>query len=49
VAEKSGAALAVLVGEKERASGTVVVKTMQSRSQEELPREGLAAALRARL
>jgi histidyl-tRNA synthetase len=49
VAEKTGAAFAVLVGEKERASGTVVLKTLATRSQEELPREGLAAALRARL
>ena len=49
VAEKSGAAFAVLVGEKERASGTVVLKTLETRSQEELPRAGLAGALRARL
>ena len=49
LAEKSGAAFAVLVGEKERASGTVILKTLEKRSQEELPREGLADALRARL
>lgn len=49
VAEKSGAAFAILVGQKERASGTVVLKTMEARSQEDLPREGLAEALRARL
>jgi histidyl-tRNA synthetase len=49
VAERTGAVFAVLVGEKERASGTVVLKTLETRSQEELPREGLADALRARL
>jgi len=49
VAEKTGAAFAVLVGEKERASGNVVLKNLATRSQEELPREGLADALRARL
>jgi histidyl-tRNA synthetase len=49
IAEKSGAALAVLVGEKERASGTVVVKTLETRSQEDVPRSSIVEALRARL
>jgi histidyl-tRNA synthetase len=49
VAEKTEAAFAVLVGEKERASGTVILKTLATRSQEALPRAGLADVLRARL
>ncbi|HEX7616582.1 MAG TPA: histidine--tRNA ligase [Thermoanaerobaculia bacterium] len=49
VAEKTEAAFAVLVGEKERVSGTVILKTLATRSQEELPRVGLADVLRARL
>jgi histidyl-tRNA synthetase len=49
VAERSGAAFAVLVGDRERASGIVVLKTLEARSQEELPRAGLVEALRARL
>ncbi|MDL2716410.1 MAG: histidine--tRNA ligase [Acidobacteriota bacterium] len=48
-AEKSGAVIAVLVGQEEGLRGTVVVKTLATRSQEELPREGLAAVLQARL
>ena len=48
-AEKSGSLLAVLVGQEERLRGTVVVKNLATRSQEELPRVGLADALRARL
>ena len=47
--EKSGLSFAVLVGQNESARGAVVVKNLATRSQEELPREGLAAALRARL
>jgi histidyl-tRNA synthetase len=49
VAERSGATFAVLVGEKERASGTVVLKTMETRSQEEVPRASLAHLLLPRL
>ena len=49
VAEKTGAALAVLLGEKEREEGIVNVKDLARRTQESLPRLGLAAALRARL
>ena len=48
-AEKSGAVLAVLVGQEERLRGTVVVKDLAKRAQEEVPREGLVEALRARL
>jgi histidyl-tRNA synthetase len=47
--EKTGLSFAVLVGQNESARGAVVVKNLATRSQEELPREGLAAALRARL
>ncbi|MFI5120478.1 MAG: histidine--tRNA ligase [Thermoanaerobaculia bacterium] len=49
VAEKIGAALAVLLGQKERDAGVVNVKDLARRTQESLPRLGLAAALRARL
>ncbi len=48
-AEKAGVSLAVLVGQEETARRAVVVKNLAERSQEELPREGLADALRARL
>ncbi|MGZ5426204.1 MAG: histidine--tRNA ligase [Thermoanaerobaculia bacterium] len=49
VAEKTGAALAILLGQKEREEGIVNVKDLARRTQESLPRLGLAAALRARL
>ena len=49
VAEKTGAALAILLGQKEREVGVVNVKDLARRTQESLPRAGLAAALRARL
>ncbi len=49
VAEKTGAVLAVLLGQKEREGGVVNVKDLARRTQEALPRLGLAAALRARL
>jgi histidyl-tRNA synthetase len=49
VAEKTGAALAILLGQKEREQGIVNVKDLARRTQESLPRLGLAAALRARL
>jgi histidyl-tRNA synthetase len=49
VAEKTGAALAVLLGKKEREGGVVNLKDLARRTQEALPRAGLAAALRARL
>jgi histidyl-tRNA synthetase len=49
VAERSGAAFAVLVGEKERASGSVVLKTLETRSQESVPRGLVVETLRARL
>ncbi len=48
-AEKSGCVLAVLVGQEEGLRGAVVVKDLATRTQEELPRAGLADALRARL
>ncbi|HEX7528738.1 MAG TPA: His/Gly/Thr/Pro-type tRNA ligase C-terminal domain-containing protein, partial [Thermoanaerobaculia bacterium] len=48
-AEKAGVGLAVLVGQEETTRRAVVVKNLAERSQEELPREGLADALRARL
>ncbi len=48
-AEKAGIVLAVLVGQNETVRGAVVVKNLATRSQEELPREGLADVLRARL
>ncbi len=48
-AEKTGVALAVLVGQDETARRAVVVKNLATRTQEELPRKGLADALRARL
>jgi histidyl-tRNA synthetase len=47
--ERTGISLAVLVGQEEGLRGAVVVKSLATRSQEELPREGLAEALRARL
>jgi histidyl-tRNA synthetase len=49
VAEKSGAAFAVLVGEKERAAGSVVLKTLETRSQEDVSRASVVETLRARL
>ena len=49
IAERTGAAFAVLLGEKERAAGTVVLKTLETRSQEELPRASVVETLRARL
>jgi len=49
VAEKTGAALAILLGQKEREERIVNVKDLARRTQESLPRLGLAAALRARL
>ena len=49
VAEKTGAALAILLGQKEREGDIVIVKDLARRTQESLPRLGLAAALRARL
>jgi histidyl-tRNA synthetase len=49
VAEKTGAALAILLGQKEREGEIVIVKDLARRTQESLPRVGLAAALRARL
>lgn len=49
VAERTGAAFALLLGEKERAAGTVVLKVLETRSQEELPRASVVDTLRARL
>ena len=49
VAKKTGAALAILLGQEEREKGIVNVKDLARRTQESLPRLGLAAALRARL
>jgi histidyl-tRNA synthetase len=48
-AAKTGIVFAVIVGQEESLRGTVVVKNLETRSQEELPRAGLADALRARL
>ena len=47
--ERTGISLAVLVGQNETSRGAVVVKNLATHSQEELAREGIAAALRARL
>jgi len=47
-ADKSGARFCLVLGTEELAAGTVVVKTMRDGNQETLPREGLAAALRAK-
>ncbi len=49
VAERTGAAFAILLGEKERAAGTVLLKVLETRSQEELPRASVVETLRARL
>ncbi len=49
VAERTGAAFALLLGEKERAAGTVVLKILATRSQEEVPRASVVETLRARL
>lgn len=49
VAERTGAAFALLLGEKERAAGTVLLKILATRSQEELPRGSVVETLRARL
>jgi histidyl-tRNA synthetase len=49
VAERTGASFALLLGEKERAAGTVVLKVLATRSQEELPRASVVETLRARL
>jgi histidyl-tRNA synthetase len=48
-AERTGISLVVLVGQNETARRAVVVKNLATHSQEEMPRQGLAAALRARL
>ena len=48
-ADKSGARFCLVLGTEELAAGTVVVKNMQGGGQETLPRDGLAAALRARM
>jgi histidyl-tRNA synthetase len=49
VAERTGAAFALLLGEKERTAGTVLLKVLATRSQEELPRGSVVETLRARL
>ena len=49
VAERTGVAFALLLGEKERAARTVLVKNLATRSQEELPRAAVVETLRARL
>ena len=49
VAEKTGAVLAILLGQREREQGIVNVKDLARHTQEPLPRLGLATALRARL
>jgi histidyl-tRNA synthetase len=48
-AEKLGLSWVVLVGENETARGVALVKTLATRSQEEIPRERLVETLRARL
>ncbi len=47
--EKTGISLVVLVGQNETARGTVVLKDLAARSQEELPRASVVETLRARL
>jgi histidyl-tRNA synthetase len=49
VAERTGAAFALLLGEKERAAGTVLLKVLATRSQEELARTAVVETLKARL
>ncbi|MGZ6971249.1 MAG: His/Gly/Thr/Pro-type tRNA ligase C-terminal domain-containing protein, partial [Thermoanaerobaculia bacterium] len=49
VAERSGAAVAILLGQKEREERTVNLKDLAERTQEVIPRAGLVEALRARL
>jgi len=49
VAEKTGAALAILLGQKEREEGIVNVKDLARRTQEVVPRAAVVEALRARL
>jgi histidyl-tRNA synthetase len=48
-ADRSGAQVAVLLGEEEWARGEVVLKDLKSGKQETVPRDALSAALRARL
>jgi histidyl-tRNA synthetase len=49
VAERSGAALAILLGQKEREGRIVNLKDLAGRTQEAVPRAGVVAAVRARL
>ncbi|MFI5198283.1 MAG: histidine--tRNA ligase [Thermoanaerobaculia bacterium] len=49
VAERSGAAVAILLGQKEREERTANLKDLARRTQEVIPRAGLIEALRARL
>ena len=49
VAERTGAAFALLLGEKERAAGTVLLKALATRSQEEVARAAVVETLQARL
>jgi histidyl-tRNA synthetase len=49
VAERSGAAIAILLGQKEREERTANLKDLAGRTQEVIPRAGLIEALRARL
>jgi histidyl-tRNA synthetase len=49
VAERSGAAVAILLGQKEREERTANLKDLAGRTQEVIPRAGLVEALRARL
>jgi histidyl-tRNA synthetase len=48
-ADRSGHDWIVLIGEDERAAGTAVLKSFQSGFQETIPREGFAAAVKARM
>ncbi len=48
-AEKTGLTLVLLVGQNETARGTIVLKDLAARSQEELPRSSIVETLRARL
>jgi histidyl-tRNA synthetase len=49
VAERSGAVVAILLGQKEREERTATLKDLAGRTQEVIPRAGLVEALRARL
>ena len=48
-ASKKGLQMAVLIGERERASGSVVLKNLAARTEETVPRAGLGEKLAGNL